>query len=209
MKTQSESRYQNELVFINSDVNNNKMFKRTDSKQKTLTDFLSSTKKSLQTKSPPSPRKEQDLINKNAHKRSLRSGTVYLESSSSDEENVNATIIGSSQMREKCSSGSFIPSPRNYKFSSIDDIIKEDKNYQNALNKIKKNLGEPSNIKRIIENSTFLDDSISPIKSQKAESKLLAKYMSESSRKEDTSQSNNDKTVFGECLFYQCGAWIR
>lgn len=160
----------------------------TDSKQKTLTDFLSKSKEDLQTNN------NKD-VSKNAYR---RSGVVYLESSSSDEENVNAPI-GNSQLQ--CS-GSFVPSPRNYKFSSIEDIIKEDKNYQNALDKIKKNLNEPmSNIKRVIEKNSFLDDSISPIKSQKAESKLLAKYMSGSSRKEECPQLNND---IGECIYYTC-----
>lgn len=145
----------------------------TDSKQKTLNNFLSL-----------SSCKENKNMKKNAYQKS--SGIVYLESSSDSD----------SESREQCSSESFVPSPRNYKFSSIKEIIKEDKNYQNAVDKIKKNLGSPKNpfIKEIIENTTFLDDSISPMKTRQAdssESSLLTKYLGKS--KQDPS---------GECLLY-------
>lgn len=137
----------------------------TDSKQKTLSCFLS---KAGSSKAKDENSEKENLRKANQSTRTIRRpGLVYLESSSSEEDNHQEV---SQEFKQPSSSQSFIPSPRKYRFSSIQDIIKEDKNYQNALDKIQKNLIEKTS-------TTFLDDSISPIKSQQAESTLRAKYL--------------------------------
>lgn len=166
-----------------------------DTKQKKLSDFLSVS--TLNKKSETKACNESENMNKNApSKRSLRRpGLVYLESSSSEEEEHIPRCSRNQSNEKELYSESFTPSPRKYKFSSINDIIKEDKNYQNAMDKIEKNLIDtnPPIIKKIVEDSTFLNDSISPIKSQHPESSLIAKYLGESAKE--------SSTVTGKCFY--------
>lgn len=126
--------------------------------------------------------------------RSLRAETVYLESSSEDEfvENKQNDLQQETHKSER-----FIRSPRKYKFSSIEDIIKEDKNYQNAMDKIRKNLEAPKtsvNNPKLIMKPRILNDSISPIKSQQTEKYLLAKYLGKNVTSE-TSKTQNSRQI--------------
>lgn len=142
-----------------------------ESKQKTLTCFLSVSK----TNSQPKP--DNENMRENGNKRTLRRpGLVFLESSSDEE---NSQYDPQLKIPNRSEYKPFVPSPRKYKLNSIEDIIKEDTKYQNALDKIQKNL-ETNAFPENIENSTFMDDSISPIKSQHAEKTLITKYLGES-----------------------------
>lgn len=97
-------------------------------------------------------------------KRKLPNPTIVYLESSSDEEKKPASI----------KPAAFVPSPRKYDFSSIEGILSEDKNCRDAMERIKRNL------EKKLETSSFLNDSISPIKSQQAESTLMEKYMGKS-----------------------------